>query len=227
MNCSGVGDSQTNDLETAADYTNPDGNLSYAHLEQKIGGIPVFQGEIKAGFTKKGEMFRVVNHLAPGLNYAALSDDFGDPANAVKFAAGYINHELKDYESAANTDASSDLKIVFGAGDWATTAEKIYFPTEPGVARPAWQILIWEPTDAFYVVVDAETGKLLWRKNIGADQTQPATYNVYTNPNSMVNVAENPAPITPGPLDPSLGTQGAQIQRNNVTLIGNEGREFV
>lgn len=60
--------------------------------------------------------------------------------------------------------ASDDLKIVFGEGDWATVAEKIYFPTEPNVARTAWRVLIWGKVSAFYVIVDAETGVLLWRK---------------------------------------------------------------
>ena len=33
-----------------------------------------------------------------------------------------------------NDAVSTDLKVVFGEGDSATTAEKMYFPTEPGVA---------------------------------------------------------------------------------------------
>lgn len=31
----------------------------------------------------------------------------------------------------------------------------MYFPTEPGVAVPAWRVLIWEHVDAFYGIVDA------------------------------------------------------------------------
>ena len=61
---------------------------------------------------------------------------------------------------------SSDKKVVFGAGNWATTAEKMYFPTEPGVAVPSWRVLIWEPRDAYYIIVDAASGEMLWRKNI-------------------------------------------------------------
>ena len=75
----------------------------------------------------------------------------------------------------------------------------MYFPTEPGVAVPAWRVLIWQPVNAYYVIVDAETGTMLWRKNITEDQTQSATYSVYANPNAMINVADNPFPLTPGP----------------------------
>ncbi len=218
----GVEKAQVNQLKTTADYTNPDGNLSYAHLEQTINGVPVFRGEIKAGFTKDGEMFRVINNLAPGLDYDELSTDFGDPSDAVKAAAANINYELKDSESNQNYAVSSDLKAVFGTGDWATTAEKMYFPTEPGVARTAWRVLIWKPTNAYYVILDAETGTMLWRKNISSDQTQAATYNVYSATTNMLRSLNSPAPIVPGLNAPTPGTQGAVVPRSNVTLVGNE-----
>ena len=217
----GVSDAQADDLKVTADYKNPEGELSFAHLEQRINGIPIFRSEVKAGFTKNGEMIRVINNLAPGLDYGSLSNDFRNPADAVKAAARHINHNLKTTER--NEAVSSDLKSVFGQGDWATTAEKMYFPTEPGVAIAAWRVLIWEPVSAYYVIVDAESGTMLWRKNITEDQTQAATYNVYTNSNAMINSADSPAPLTPGPISPTLGTQGAIIpNRTNVTRIGNE-----
>ena len=218
----GVDDQQADSLKVSADYTNPDGNLSYAHLEQLINGVPVFRGEVKAGFTKDGRIIRVINNLAPGLDYGSLSTDFRDPLDAVKAAAGQIDHELKPGDVMRNDAASNDLKTVFGTGDWATTAEKMYFPTEPGVAVPAWRVLIWQPVNAYYVIVDAETGTMLWRKNITEDQTQSATYQVYNNANAYMQAADSPAPLSPGPIDPTTGAQGALISRGNVTLIGNE-----
>lgn len=220
----GMDNRQLDDLKVLADYTNPSGNMSFAHLEQQINGIPVFRGEIKAGFTTKGEIIRVINNLAPGLDYDSLATDFKDPLDAVRAAARHINYKLQTPDITRNDAASSDLKTVFGEGDWATTAEKMYFPTEPGVARAAWRVLIWQPVNAYYVLVDAETGTMLWRKNITEDQTEAATYDVYTNPLSIVNAADSVAPLTPytgvGPAD---GTQGALLNRTNVTLIGNEG----
>lgn len=217
----GVSDAQADALKVTADYTNPDGNLSFAHLEQFIKGVPVFRGEVKAGFTRSGEMIRVINNLAPGLDYESLSTDFRDPSDAVRSAANHINLDAAKLNLDRNDAASNDLKVIFGTGDSATMAEKIYFPTEPGVAVPAWRVLIWQPVNAFYVIVDAETGTLLWRKNITEDQTQPATYSVYVNPNAMVNVADNPFPMTPGPTSPN-GTQGAAISRTSIVRIGNE-----
>ncbi len=218
----GVSDAEADSLKVLADYTNPNGYLSFAHLEQRINGIPVFRSEVKAGFTKSGEMIRVINNLAPGLDYDSLSADFRSPLDAVRSAARHINNDTTKLDLTLNETESTDLAAVFGRGDSATTAEKMYFPTEPGVAVPAWRVLIWQPVNAYYVIVDNE-GRMLWRKNITEDQTQSATYNVYNNANGFINASDSPAAFSPGPTDPTTGTQGLNGTRSNVTLIGNEG----
>ncbi len=217
----GASAAQIEGLKVVADYTNPDGNLSYVELNQEINGIPVFRGEVKAGFTKQGEMIRVINNLAPALDYASLSTDFRDPLDAVRAAATFIHNDMSKLDLRKNSKESTDLKTVFGTGDFGVTAEKMYFPTEPSVAVPAWRVLIWQPVNAYYVIVDAETGTMLWRKNIVQDQTQSATYNVYANPNAMIDVSDNPFPLTPGPTSTN-GVQGTGIPRTMKTLIGNE-----
>src|SRR5437773_3980101 len=226
----GITHSQSDSLKETADYTNPDGNLSFVHLEQHINGIPVFRGEIKAAFTKHGEMFRVINNLASGLEYATLSQDFGDPTGAVRAAAVNIDLDADKLNLTANAAASSDIKVTYGDGDWPTTAEKMYFPTEPGVAVPAWRVLIWEKVNAYYVIVDASSGTVLWRKNITDDQTQSATYNVYAATDNLGKAMDSPAPASPHPgfpgnPDPATVPtfQAALGSRSAVTLIGNEG----
>ena len=221
-NLLGLSNKQTFQLKLAADYTNPDGNLSFAQFDQTINDIPVFRGEVKAGFTKNGEIIRVINNLAPDLDYQNLSTDFGDPLTAVKIAAQYVKYELKIENQTSKKAKSNDLKAVFGNDDWATTAEKMYFPTEPGVARTAWRVLIWKPENAYYVIIDSETGEMLWRKNITDDQTQAATFSVYANPNAMINVAHNPFPTINNFFDPTLQLQGAAIPRTTISRIGNE-----
>jgi hypothetical protein len=218
----GVTDAQANALRVTADYTNPNGYMSFAHLEQFIGDVPVFRGEVKAGFTKDGQIIRVINNLAPGLDYDSLSNDFRNPLDAVNSAFRHINREPATVDITRNDAASTDLKTVFGEGDWATVAEKMYFPTEPGVAVPAWRVTIWLPVNAYMIIVDAESGRLLWRKNATNDQAQAATYQIYRNANSFIGAHDSPAPLSPGPINPTLNTQGALATRSNVTLIGNE-----
>ncbi|MFL6374395.1 MAG: M36 family metallopeptidase [Pyrinomonadaceae bacterium] len=221
-NTVGVDQSEIAKLKTVADYTDADGKLSFVELEQEINGIPVFQGGVKGGFAKSGELVRVVNNLAPGVAETAASTDFGDPVAAASAAASYINSDPSALGLAVDQGASTDQKQVLGHGQFATTAEKMYFPTEAGVVVPAWRVMIWQNGRAFYVVVDAVSGAMLWRKNLTEDQTQSASYMVYANPNSMINAPDSPFPLTPGPADPSLGTQGSAVSRSLVTLIGNE-----
>ncbi len=218
----GATESQIDDLKLFAEYKNPDGNLSFVEYSQSVNGIPVFRGSVKAAFTHEGEIIRVINNFAPGLDYTALSSDFGSPEAALTAAARHINHELKANESSRDAERSSGLKTYFGQGEWAPTAEKIYFPTEPGIAVPAWRVLIWQPVSSYYVIVDAASGEMLWRKNITEDQTQSSSFEVYTNPNAMINVADSPAPLAPTVFNPNFGTQGSPIARTSISRIGNE-----
>lgn len=217
----GATSGQIDGLKLFADYKNPDGNLGFVEFEQKINEIPVFRGEIKAAYTRDGELIRVINNFAPGLDYAALSVEFGDPSSALTAAARHIGHELAPDDRTPNAARSAANKVGFGKGEWSPTAEKIYFPTEPGIAVPAWRVLIWQPVHAYYLIVDAN-GELLWRKNITEDQAQQSTFEVYANPNAMINVADSPAPLGPTVFNPNFGTQGSPISRSAVTLVGNE-----
>lgn len=218
----GLRGGQVAELKVAADYTNPNGVLSFVELNQEINGVPVFRGEIKAGFTRDGQMIRVINNLAPGIDIGSTSIDFGSAESAVASAARHINMTPAEVTGAVDAERTDELKVTFGTGDSATTAEKMYFPTEPGVVVPAWRVLIWQPVDAYYIIVDAATGEMLWRKNITEEQTQSATYGIYSNPNGMMQVARSPFPIAPGPNSPN-GAQGAGIPRTSVSRIGNEG----
>lgn len=211
----GLGDSQIDSLKVIADYTNPDGNLSYVDLGQEINGVPVFRGEIRAAITKDGQIFRMINNLAPGLDYQSLSAEFGRPEDAVFVAARYIDREATadDVKVTGTKHNGNMTEFAPGQFDWPTLAEKMYFPTEPGVAVPAWRVLFWEPVAAYYVVIDTE-GRLLWRKNLTNDQTQAATYNVYNS--------DSPAPSSPTTALPGANFQAPAIPRVSFTLIGNE-----
>lgn len=218
----GATDGQIENLKLFADYKNPDGNLSFVEYTQEINGVPVFRGSIKAAYTRNGELMRVINNFAPGLDYAGLSTDFKDASDALKAAAKFINYEIPASELARDANRSNDLRSSFGQGEWSPTAEKIYFPVEPGIAVPAWRVVISQPVRSYSVIVDAASGELLWRKNMTEDQTQQSTYEVYTNSSAMINVADSPAPAAPTIFNPGDGAQGLPLPRTNVIRIGNE-----
>jgi Fungalysin metallopeptidase (M36)./FG-GAP repeat. len=206
---------QVGELRTFANYTNPAGNLSYVEMAQEINGIPVFMGELRAVISRDGALARTVNNLVPGLNYESLEKIPGHPKDAVIAAARAINRQATDAD--LNIKSTSPMKVTFERGqfDLETTAELVYFPVESGVATLAWRVLLWEPVAAYYVIVDASNGKMLWRQNITKDQTEAATYTIYDR--------ANPAPLSPSNALPGSGIQGTGIPRVGVTFIGNEG----
>lgn len=220
----GLSQTQISQLEKTADYTNPNGNLSFVHFEQKINKIPVFRGEVKAGFSKQNEVVRIINNLAPSLGYESLSRNFGSAEQAVFNAAKHLDLNINQADLKQIKSESSDLKSTFERGqfDDRTTAEKMYFPIDYGAARTAWRVLIWTRNSAFYVIVDAETGTLLWRKNITSHQIQSATFNVYGNAASFMKSSDSPTPFTPGCLTPIICPQPPIVSRQTFTLIGNE-----
>lgn len=211
------------ELEIASDYQNPDGGLAFAELHQKINGVPVFQGTLRGGFTKHGELFRVVGELAPEISAANVSADFGSAENAVLAASKYAGIEMIEAPQRRETGAN-ELKVTFDRGAFAAspTAEKFYFPLAAGVARPAWRVLIWTEAGATYFVVDAADGRLLWRKSLTNDQTQPSTFVVYGNSTSMLRTGDSPTPGTPGCSNPANCPPPAMVARQSFTLIGNE-----
>lgn len=219
----GLSPTQISQLILTADYTNPNDVLSFVTFEQRIKEIPVFRGEIKAGFTKHNKIFRIVNNLAPNLENTTVSEDFGTAEKAVLNAAEHLNlqttHDIKPVAEDANK-----LKVTFESEQFADliTAEKIYFPIDFGVVRSAWRVLLWSKQDAFYLIVDAQNGTLLWRKKLTDYQTQTATYNIYGNTTSPMKTADSPSPFTPGCLTIILCSQPFASNRTNFTLVGNE-----
>ncbi len=209
-------------LHKTADYTNPDGNLSFVHFEQRIGEIPVFAAEVKAGFSLRNEMFRVINSLAPGIDPANVSSDFGTPETAVIRAADKIGVPVTASD-LTRQDSARSTQVEFRAAAFSDkiVAERFYFPIGNGVVRPAWRVLLWTDGPAYYVVVDAD-GTLLWRKDIVAHQANSATYNVYGNLTSLMKTADSPSPFSPGCLAPTGCAQPTAVPRVNFTLIGNE-----
>jgi hypothetical protein len=208
---------QVGQLRTFANYSNPAGNLSFVEMAQEINGIPVFMGEIRAIISRDGALARTVSNIAPGLDYQGLEKIPGNPKDAIIAAARAINRQATDADLQVKSAATDGVKITFDRGqfDGDTQTELVYFPVEPGVATLAWRVLLWEPVAAYYVIVDASNGRMLWRQNITSDQTQTATYSIYNR--------QNPAPLSPSNALPGSGIQGSAISRTTVTFIGNEG----
>ena len=211
----GLSQAQAASLEVIADYVNPAGNMAWVELQQRFNGIPVFQGLIRGAFTAQGELGRTTGVLAAGVQPGMLSAAPGMGAGeALARAAATVPGRLPASAfRARGTDAIG--RATFGDTHDIARAWLVYFPLMPGVARLAWATEVMSEPDAFLILVDAEDGTLLYRKNLTEYQTQAATYSVYND--------DSPAPMSPTTALPGSGLQAPMILRTLFTLIGNEG----
>ena len=187
---------QAESLELVADYVNPAGNMAWVEFEQRINGLPVFRGLIRGGFTARGELARTTGVLAAGLDAAQLGTAPAlTAAQAVSRAAANVGWSVP--ADALVPTATESGRVTFARGTMADEAKAwlLYFPLAPGAARLAWATEIWGDPDAFLVLLDADDGSVLFRKNLTNYQSQAATYRVYTDD-------------SPAPLSPILGAAG-------------------
>ncbi len=214
----GVTPAEIGSLELVSDYLNPAGNMGWAELQQRINGIPVFQGYLRGGFTAKGELVRTMGLIAPGLDASSLPTSPSIQASqAVAIAATSVGWNLSESTLAMKGSDDDGRRVEFDRGSMAGDASAwlVYFPISMGIARLAWATQIIGDPDGFLTLVDAADGTILFRKNLTNYQTQSITLNVYTS--------DSPAPSSPTSAVPGANFQAPFVPRQSVTLIGNEG----
>ena len=139
-----------------------------------------------------------------------------EAATAVALSAAHVGGNVPAGSLVQQAVDAHGQRVTFDKGTMADDAKAwpVYFPLAPGVARLAWATEIWGDPDAFLVVVDAEDGTVLFRKNLTNYQTNSATYAIYND--------DSPAPMSPSTVLPGSGLQAPFISRTTLTLIGNE-----
>jgi subtilisin-like proprotein convertase family protein len=208
----GLSQGEVGALATAATYANPAGNLRWVTLEQRLGGIPVFRGELRAAVTPDGEIAAMVSEIVPGLDPTTLGGPTLAPEQAIQIAADNIGVRLGPLP--ARIERSGDgLRHRFARGPFADdiTVELIVFPLGPAKGVLAWRVLLWQAIAAYYVVVDDASGHVLFRKNITAEQSQTATFDVYAS--------DSPGPLSPSNAIPGRGIQGAATSRTRFSGV--------
>jgi len=198
-------------LVTDADYANPAGNLAWVRLQQRVHGRPVFRGELTLALTPAGEIVRSVGQIAGGLAQGEAPQVPAIPARlAVSIAAAGIGVHVPPADLAAVPATPGGDLVRFERGPFGddVQAALLYFPLGDGALELAWSMVLWRDEAAYWCIVGAGSGELLWRRNI--TRHAPNTYRVYAN--------DSPAPLSPGPANPTLGTQGASVPPSLVTV---------
>ena len=204
------------DLVALGDSPGGGSGLRMLRMEQVVGGRAVFQSETRFLLDRDGRLVRSLGLMvpdargrAPQLHAAQLIS----AADAVVSLLGSIGHSSSAAAFATSPTARPgwfELAETDGLVAGAVTAREVLFPLAPGVLVPAWSLVVFTEGDAdWYAIVDAETGGVLWRKNIrNSVSTHEARFRVYVQADG-ITPADSPAPQSPNTAVP--GQQFGEI----------------
>ena len=177
--------------------------LRMLRVEQQVNGIPIFQSESRFLLTRDGKVAKYVGQLVPGAHDVApdlTSLSLRSPVQALSDLLAFEGRAISQ-ANFSSADAGNGRVTLTGADGYVAgdvSARKVYFPLSPGLLVPAWSLVVFTSGESdWYAVVDAETGDLLWRKNIrDYASAQDARFRVFVQADG-VTPADSPAPLTP------------------------------
>lgn len=187
--------------------------MRMVRVEQVVNGLPVFQSETRFILDSQGRVHRSTGLMIPSAAAARL--DFAELISA-QVAMGFAMSSVEiqtDASQATLTNTNVDgteVEIIANNPEIAgnVTSKLVYFPLAPGILVPAWsQVAFTTGSGDYYTLIDATSGKVLWRKNIRASvSTHDARFRVYVQ-------ADGTTPAdSPAPLSPSNATVGGNVQ---------------
>lgn len=187
--------------------------MRMVRVEQTANGLPIFQSETRFILDSQGRVFRSTGLMIPSVKADPIEfESLISAEAALSIAASSVDIQAdtdKISQTSANVDGT-ELELAANNPNIAgnVTSKLVYFPLAPGILVPAWsQVTFTNGSGDYYTLVDASSGKLLWRKNIRANvSTHDARFRVYVQ-------ADGTTPAdSPAPLSPSNATVGGNVQ---------------
>lgn len=220
----GLSATDVNDLVVLGDSHGGRGGLRMLRVEQQIGGRPVFQTESRFTIDRNGRLIKSVGQFVPHARAAAPAID---PNKLISAQEAIVQLAA----SGGQTVSSASLTPGATANGWtrieetdgflagAVSVRQVLFPLTPGMLVPGWAVVAFTkgPAD-WYAVIDAETGDVLWRKNIrNYASAHDARFRVYVQADGKTP-ADSPAPQSPNTVTPGSNTQFPEIAPSIVSM---------
>ncbi|MGK2856988.1 MAG: M36 family metallopeptidase, partial [Thermoanaerobaculia bacterium] len=213
------------DLVVLGDSAGGASGLRMLRMEQRVGGLPVFQSETRFTLDRDGRLVQSVGQFIPRARTQAVGLDASKhmtPSAAMVSLLASLDQTAAAAAFAVTAEADGRLTLSEDADYVAgpITAQKMLFPLAPGLLVPAWSLVVFtDGAEDWYALVDAETGDVLWRKNIrNYASTHDARFRVYVQADG-VTPADSPAPASPNAAVPGAGTQFTEIAPTIVSMF--------
>ena len=209
----GLSSSDLSDLTVLGDSPGGRSKLRMLRMEQRINGRSVFQSETRFILDRNGRLVSSSGRMIPQARTAA-----GTINDAALMTPAQAVSKLMAVEGQSVSAAS--LSVTPAGGEWlrleetddyitdVVSARPVLFPLGPGQLIPAWALVVFTAGENdWYAIVDAETGVLLWRKNIRNNvSAHDARFRVFVQADGTTP-ADSPSPGSPNALIPGSNTQ--------------------
>jgi subtilisin-like proprotein convertase family protein len=212
-------------LRFLGESTSGGSGMRMVRVEQTVNGLPVFQSETRFILDAQGRVFRSTGLMIPNVKLEPVDFDGIISAQEALEAAMNSVEIQTDIAQATLTNANingTEVEVLANNPNIAgnVTSKLVYFPLAPGILVPAWsQVTFTNGSGDWYTIVDAGSGKLLWRKNIRANvSTHDARFRVYVQADGTTP-ADSPAPLSPSNATVGSNTQPPGIAPTIVSMF--------
>lgn len=219
-----LSDKDLADLVTLGDSAGSKYGVRMLRLEQRLDGIPIFQSETRFILKRDGSLVEILGQLVPDARASAPQVDWNQALSAQAAAAQLLNAsgiaaDAGQFSIASEHNGQIELAQDNPELGGNLTAKRVWFPLAPGLLVPAWSVVAFTAGDKdWYAIVDANTGDLLWRKDIrDYASAQDARFRVYVQADG-ITPADSPAPQSPNTVAPGSGTQFDPIAPSIVSM---------
>jgi extracellular elastinolytic metalloproteinase len=145
-------------LTLARDYVDV-GGTHHLSWVQSASGIPLFGNGVKANVTKEGRLISVLGSPVSGLSAPSTSPGI-NASQAI--AAAEADAETTIVPADSIDEGGPTQRTTFVGGN---TASLVLFQTVDGT-RLAWQTMVDSDQDSFVHVINAQTGRVLYRRSL-------------------------------------------------------------
>ncbi|MFN7927971.1 MAG: M36 family metallopeptidase [Blastocatellia bacterium] len=162
---------------TRRDQSKPSG-VTHLTLQQQCNGIEVFGARMNLHLTRAGEVLAADGELMPTTATANSSLRLRvTAATALERAAATVGLQFSVLPRATMAAGAAQRQQFARSAELAREAQTrlVYFPLAADKLQLAWECEVWPAatTDAYLMVVDAERGSLLFRRNLTRYETDP------------------------------------------------------
>jgi extracellular elastinolytic metalloproteinase len=151
-------------LALTRDYVSIDGT-HHLFFQQKVNGVPVFGNGLKANVTRDGRLINVTGSpvvpASAGSTSPGISAGAATAASRADVSASVIPVKTITPDGAG-VGPDVTREVTFANGDRTSL---VYFQAVAGL-RLAWQTYVFSNAGSYLHVVDAQTGRILYRRSL-------------------------------------------------------------